>query len=171
MKHRIPTQLLIAVGIIVTLVFFSCSAEENIGMPAKGKIREASGSAFPDQSLPTPQRDSNTIDAGIGRDAYHVVLRDKFGFMFRLNLLNKSGRYDIYEGESTDPGGNRYPAAGIYNRVDGKLSVSSSIHSDVPYYSNLEKASDTDYRGYEQLISNPWEHYRNTYQIIEGRLD
>ena len=171
MEPRMPTQLAALMVIVFSLALFSCNAEEDKGVPARGKITEAPDSAFIDLSNPTPRKDNHTIDADTASDAYYVVFKDKFGFVFRLNILNRSGKYDIYEGESIDPRGNRYAAGGIYNKIDGELSISSFIQGNVPYYSNLRKASGTEYRGYEQLLGDPWEHYQNAYQIIEGRLE
>lgn len=171
MELGIPTQLLATALIVSSLFLFSCNADEDMALSIKGKIAETSGTTFPESSHPTPRKENHTADADTASSAYHIVLKDKFGFLFHLNVLDRNGKYGIYEGESIDPGGNRYAAGGIYNKEDGELSISSFIQGNVPYYSNLRKASDTDYRGYEQLLDDPWEHYRNTYQIIEGRLE
>jgi hypothetical protein len=171
MELRIPTPLLAVAAIIFFLSLSSCNTDEDIAAPTRGKLAEISGSPIQDPSHPTPKKAIPPGRVDRTDDARHIVLQDRFGFQFRLNILNRSPGYDIYEGESIDPRGNRYAAGGIYSKVDGELSLSSFIQGNIPYYNNLKKASSADYRGYEQLLGNPWEHYHNTYLIIEGRLE
>jgi hypothetical protein len=164
MRPVFPSPLSPTALIVFLLVLYSCGIDED-------QAPESPAAPVSKQSYPTAQKADISAGTEAAGSTHLVVLKDTFGFLFRLNILNRNGNYTIYEGESIDPEGNQYEAAGIYDRIDGDLSISSFLPGNVPYHSNLNSASDTTYGGYEQLVGKPWEHYRNTYQVVEGRLE
>ena len=158
MAASLPTKVL-AVGLITGCLLF-CGSCTSPMMPVPSKADIAGRSDI----------QANVTPDAAAYQPHQIALVDRFGYRFHLSLLNQSEGHDIYEGYALDPVGNRFPAAGIYHRRSGALTLSSYVQKGVPYYCHLEPKADGTFSGYEQYLDFPWEHYGNIYRIVEGGM-